>query len=80
MVSKRSRRKEIDKNNRQIFEALQDSKAINFFGISLPKSRNTLSQTVLLAHRYGGPTYKRAASVILKKSKLTNMQGQEIVL
>ena len=46
-------------------------KAINTMGKNVPlaQSRNTLSQTVILARKYGGPTYKRVASAIIQKER-----------
>ena len=69
-VSKKQRRREIDRNNRKMLQALQDFKAIQPVSKSQPKSRNNLSQAVVLASRYGGHSYKRAASAILKKADL----------
>ena len=52
---------------------MNDTKAISLSLMksrSLPKSRNTLSQTIVLAQSYGGPTYKRAASHIFKHPEI----------
>ena len=42
---------------------------INNVSKSMSKSRNTLSQTVVLAQKYGGLSCKRAASAVLKKDR-----------
>ena len=43
VITKKQRRREIDKNNKKLVQALQEAKMINNVGKSMSKSRNTLS-------------------------------------
>ena len=45
------------------------SQADTYTKSTLKKSRNALSQTVVLAQRYGGPVYEQATNQILQKSQ-----------
>lgn len=67
-MTKRQRRREIDRNNKVLIEALENNKVISKQSKSLSKSRNTLSQTVMLARRYGGATYDKIANKIAATS------------
>ena len=55
-----------------LIQALSDAKVFSqadtYTKTTLKKSRNALSQTVVLAQRYGGPVYEQAANQIQQKS------------
>ena len=56
-VSQKKRRKEINKNNKKLIEALKDDKILNFEQQKEPKTRQSRSQTILLAQNYGGDKF-----------------------
>ena len=49
VISKRQRRKEIDKNNVKLLDALQESNTIIFQDKKLPRSRSSRSNAIILA-------------------------------
>ena len=75
LVSKKLRRREIDKNNAKLLNALQDSQTIKFIDNKVPRSRSSRSKTILLAQQYGGNKFKRTAKSLLKSdSQVTTPQ------
>ena len=75
MVSQKRRRKEINRNNKKLINALLDDKVLSFELASKPRTRQSRSQTVLLAKNYGGDKFSHTVRQLHKSNDfgLNNM-------
>ena len=76
VVNQRKRKREINKNNKKIIDALQDDKVLSFEQECIPRNRQSRSQTILLAQRYGGDKFQKSTNFLSKHRRADSTENK----